>query len=180
MLRLSLIFRRRFILIILIVVPLLIIGLHHSSNELSWRCSVKASKLISDVCISFTHLVCIGLDGCDILHVSRGVSSNDGHILLWFWKMCIWLRKYYVGYHKIWWGHGYTTPMLALVHHRSNSVAPEFLQMVAHNLVAHLLLGLRKNFLLQSLLPYFSSPAQEVLPLTNLFYPQEKPLILHR
>jgi hypothetical protein len=31
---------------------------------------VKASKLISDVCISFTHLVCIGLDGCDILHVS--------------------------------------------------------------------------------------------------------------
>jgi hypothetical protein len=71
---------------------------------------VKASKLISDVCISFTHLVCIGLDGCDILHVSSSVSSNDGHILLWSRKVCIWLRKGYVGYRKIWWGRGCTTP----------------------------------------------------------------------
>jgi hypothetical protein len=39
------------------------------------------------------------------------------------------------------------SPMLALVHHRSNSAAPEFLQMVAHNFVAHLLLGLWKNLL---------------------------------
>jgi hypothetical protein len=28
-----------------------------------------------------------------------------------------------------------------LVHHRSNLAAPEFLQMVAHNFVVHLLLG---------------------------------------
>jgi hypothetical protein len=33
------------------------------------------------------------------------------------------------------------SPMLALVHHRSNLAAPEFLQMVAHNFAAHLLLG---------------------------------------
>jgi hypothetical protein len=71
---------------------------------------VKASKLISDVCISFTHLVCIGLDGCDILHVSRSVSSKDGHTLLWLRKVCIWLRKGYVGHRKIGWGHGCTTP----------------------------------------------------------------------
>jgi hypothetical protein len=39
-------------------------------------------------------------------------------------------------------------PMLALVHHRSNSAAPGFLQMVAHNFVAHLLLGPWENLLL--------------------------------
>jgi hypothetical protein len=55
-------------------------------------------------------LVCIGLDGYDIFHVSCTVSSNDGHTLLWLWKMCIWLRKGYIGYRKIWWGHGCTTP----------------------------------------------------------------------
>jgi hypothetical protein len=38
-------------------------------------------------------LVCIGLDGCDILHVSCSVSSNDGHTLLR-------LRKGYIGFHK--------------------------------------------------------------------------------
>jgi hypothetical protein len=60
------------------------------------------------------------------------------------------------------------SPMLALVHHRSNSAAPEFLQMVAHNFVAHLLLVPRIILLLQFFLFYFSLPAQEVLPLTNL------------
>jgi hypothetical protein len=40
------------------------------------------------------------------------------------------------------------SPMLALVHHRSNSAAPEFLQMVAHNFVVYLLLGPWKNLLL--------------------------------
>jgi hypothetical protein len=69
------------------------------------------------------------------------------------------------------------SPMLALVHHRSNSAAPEFLQMVAHNFVVHLLLGPWKNLLLQSLSFIFSSPAQEVLPLTNLISLQEKVLI---
>jgi hypothetical protein len=110
---------------------------------------VKASKLISDVCISSTHLVCIGFDGCDILHVSRNVSSNDGHILLWLRKACIWLRKGYVGHLKIWWGAWlHHSPMLALVHHRSNATVPGFLQMVAHNFVVHLLLMSRKNLLL--------------------------------
>jgi hypothetical protein len=109
---------------------------------------VKASKLISDVCISFTHLVCIGLDGCDILHVSYSASSNDGHTLLWLRKMNMtpqrlrWAPQNLVG---AWLHH---SPMLALVHHRSNLAAPEFLQMVAHNFVAHLLLGLWKNLLL--------------------------------
>jgi hypothetical protein len=68
------------------------------------------SKLISDVCISFTHLVCIGLNGCNNLHVPHSVSSNDGHILLWLRKVCIWFRKGYVGHRKILWGHGCTTP----------------------------------------------------------------------
>jgi hypothetical protein len=40
------------------------------------------------------------------------------------------------------------SPMFALVHHLSNSAAPEFLQMVAHNFVVHLLLGPWKNLLL--------------------------------
>jgi hypothetical protein len=30
--------------------------------------------------------------------------------LLWLRKMCIRLRKGYVGHRKIWWGHGCTTP----------------------------------------------------------------------
>jgi hypothetical protein len=48
--------------------------------------------------------------------------------------------------------------------------------MVAHNFVGHLLSGPWKNLLLQSFLFYFSWPAQEVLPLTNLLSPQEKSL----
>jgi hypothetical protein len=40
------------------------------------------------------------------------------------------------------------SPMLEMVHHRSNPAVPEFLQMVAHNFVAHLLLGPWKNLLL--------------------------------
>jgi hypothetical protein len=30
--------------------------------------------------------------------------------LLWLRKVCIWLHKGYVGYRKIWWAHGCTTP----------------------------------------------------------------------
>jgi hypothetical protein len=40
------------------------------------------------------------------------------------------------------------SPMFALVHHRSILAALEFIKMVAHNFVAHLFLGLRKNLLL--------------------------------
>jgi hypothetical protein len=60
------------------------------------------------------------------------------------------------------------SPMLALVHHRSNSAAPEFLQMVAHNFCCALpswAMGEPSPIIL---LLYLSSPAQEVLPLTNL------------
>jgi hypothetical protein len=67
--------------------------------------------------------------------------------LLWLRKMCKWLRKGYIGHRKMveaWLHH---SPMLALVHHRSNSATPEFLQMVAHNFVAHLLLGPWNNLL---------------------------------
>jgi hypothetical protein len=102
---------------------------------------VKASKLISNVCISFTHLGCIGLDGCDILHVSRSVPSNDGHTVVVEEDMHMapqrlrWAPQNFVG---AWLHH---SPMLALVHHRSNSAAPEFLQMVAHNFVVHHLFG---------------------------------------
>jgi hypothetical protein len=51
--------------------------------------------------------------------------------------------------------------------------------MVAHNFVAHLLLGPWKNLLLQSFLFYFSLLAQEVLPLTNILSLQENVLIFH-
>jgi hypothetical protein len=37
-------------------------------------------------------------------------------------------------------------PMLALVHHRSNLAAPEFLQMVAHNLLRTSFLGRGRTF----------------------------------
>jgi hypothetical protein len=110
---------------------------------------VKASKLISDVCISFTHSGCIGLDSCDISHVSRSVSSIDGHIFVVVEEgvhmapqRLRWALQNLVG---AWLHH---SPMLALVHHRSNSAVPEFLQMVAQNFVAHLLLWPWKNLLL--------------------------------
>jgi hypothetical protein len=65
------------------------------------------------------------------------------------------------------------SPMLALVHLRSILAALEFLHVVAHNFGEHLLLlGLRKNLLIQPFLSCSSSPAQEVIPLTNLLYPQ--------
>jgi hypothetical protein len=68
------------------------------------------------------------------------------------------------------------SPMLALVHHRSNSAAPGFLPMVGHNFVVHLLLGSWKNLLLILLFYFLSSTAQEVLPLTDLL-PLKKPSI---
>jgi hypothetical protein len=135
------------------------------------------SEHISDVCISFTHLVCIGYDGCNILHVSCSVSSNDGHILLWLRKVCIWLRKGYIGHRKIWWGHGCTTPpclhwyTTVVIWRRRNSsnggtqfcCAPPSWAIEDPSPII--------------LLFYFSSPAQEVLPLTNLLSPREKVLI---
>jgi hypothetical protein len=81
------------------------------------------------------------LDGCDILHVSCSVSSNDGHFVVVEEYVHIapqrlhWAPQNLVG---AWLHH---SPKLALVHNRNNLAAPEFLQMVAHNFVAHLLLG---------------------------------------
>jgi hypothetical protein len=67
--------------------------------------------------------------------------------------------------------------MLALVHHRSNSAAPEFLQMVAHNFCCALPSWAMGDPSL--IIPLLSpSPAQEVLRLTNLLSPQEKVLTL--
>jgi hypothetical protein len=71
------------------------------------------------------------LDGCDILHVLCSVSSNDGHTFVVVeedvhmapQRLC-WAPQNLVG---VWLCH---SPMLALVHHRSNSVAPEFLQIL--------------------------------------------------
>jgi hypothetical protein len=69
------------------------------------------------------------------------------------------------------------SPMLAAVHHRSNSVAPEFLHII---LLHTSFLGRGKTFSNNpSSFIFFSSPAQEVLPLTNLFSPQEKVLIFN-
>jgi hypothetical protein len=50
----------------------------------------------------------VGLDGCDVLHISRSIPSNYGHALLWLGVlyMCIGLRKGHVGHHIILWGHG--------------------------------------------------------------------------
>jgi hypothetical protein len=87
------------------------------------------------------------LDGCNNLHVSCSVSSNGGHFVVveedvhMATQRLHWAPQNLVG---AWLHH---SPMLALVHNRSNSAAPEFLQMVAHNFVAHLLLGPWKNLL---------------------------------
>jgi hypothetical protein len=88
------------------------------------------------------------LDGCDIFHVTRSVSSNDGLFVVveegvhMAPQRLRWIPQNLVG---AWLHH---SPMLALVHHRSNLAAPEFLQMAAHNFVVHLLLGPQKILLL--------------------------------
>jgi hypothetical protein len=138
------------------------------------------SKHISDVCISFTHLVCIGLDGCNNLHVPCSVSSNGGHILLWLRKVCIWLRKGYVGHHKIWWGHGCTTPpclhWYTTVVTRQRRGSSQWWDII---LLCTSFLGRGRTFSSSSNPLFFSSLAQEVLPLTNLLSPQEKVFIFH-
>jgi hypothetical protein len=84
----------------------------------------------------FAHLVCIGLDGCNNLMFLAAYPPMVA-TLLWLRKMCIWLRKDYVGHHKNGGGMATPPPMLALVHYRSILAASEFLQMVAHNFVVH-------------------------------------------
>jgi hypothetical protein len=82
---------------------------------------VKAPKLIGNICIAFTKLSRVGLDGCNVLHVSRSIPSNYGHVLLWLGVLCVGLRKGHVGHHIIWWEHRCTAPpMLALVALRNN------------------------------------------------------------
>jgi hypothetical protein len=109
--------------------------------------------------------------------LSCRVSSNGGHILLWLRKVCIWLHKGYVGHRKIWWGHGCTTPLclhwcitVATRRHLNSSKLWHIILLLTS------FLGRGKTF---SYNPssYFSSPAQEVLTLTNLLSPQEKVLI---
>jgi hypothetical protein len=132
---------------------------------------VKVSKHISDACISFTHLVCIGLDGCNNLHVSCSVSSNGGHTLLWLRKVCIWLRKGYVGHHKN--GGGMAAPPPCL-HWYITVVTRQIRDSKWWHIIllCTSFLGHGRTF---SYNPFiFSLPAQEVLPLTNLLSPREK------
>jgi hypothetical protein len=35
-----------------------------------------------DICIALTKLSRVGLDGCDVLHISRNIPTNYGHALL--------------------------------------------------------------------------------------------------
>jgi hypothetical protein len=64
------------------------------------------------------------------------------------------------------------SPMLALVHHRGNLTAPEFLQMVAHIFFTHFLLGPWETFFYNP--SSFILLAQEVFPLTNLLSLKKK------
>jgi hypothetical protein len=96
---------------------------------------------------------------------------------LWLRKVCIWLRKGYVGHRKIWWGHGCTTPpclhwytTIVTWRHRNSS------RWWHINLLCTSFMGNRRSFPI-ILLFYFSSPAQEVLPLINLLSLQVKVLI---
>jgi hypothetical protein len=120
---------------------------------------VKVFKLISDICITFTQFSLISLD---ILHpiaifcMFLAAYPPNGHTLLWLRKMFIRLRKLRSAPHTLveaWLHH---SPMLALVDHRSNLAAAEFLHTVAHNFVVHLLLVVQKILLLQFFLFYFS------------------------
>jgi hypothetical protein len=115
------------------------------------------------VCISFTHLVCI------ICHVSCSVSTNGGHILLWLRKVCIWLRKGYVGHRKVWWGHGCTTPpclhWYIPVVTRWRRGSSKWWDII---LLCTSFLGRGRTFSYNPSILFYSSPAQEVLPLTYL------------
>jgi hypothetical protein len=82
------------------------------------------------------------------------------HFLLWLRKMCIWLHKGYVGYRKIWWVHGCTTPPCLHWYICTNSAVPGILLCTSF-------LGRGRTFSYNPSLLFFS-PAQEVLPLTNL------------
>jgi hypothetical protein len=95
--------------------------------------------------------------------------------LLWLRKMCIWLHKGYVGYRKIWWGHGCTTTPCLLwyitvvtLRRRRSSKWWDII------LLRTSFLGRGKPSPIILPLLFFSSPTQEVLPLTNLLSPQEK------
>jgi hypothetical protein len=71
------------------------------------------------------------------------------------------------------------SPMLALVHHRNNSAAPEFNKWWHIILFCTSFLGRGRTFSYNPSAFIFSSPTQEVLPLTNLLSPREKVLIFH-
>jgi hypothetical protein len=50
------------------------------------------------------------LDGCNNLHVSYSVSSNDGHIFFAVEEGVHMAPQRLRWHRKIWWGHGCTTP----------------------------------------------------------------------
>jgi hypothetical protein len=88
------------------------------------------------------------LDGYNNLHASCSVSSNDGHFVVVEEDVHMALQRLHWAPQNLVGACLHHSPMLALVHNRNNSAAPEFLQMVAHNFVVHLLLELWKNLLI--------------------------------
>jgi hypothetical protein len=70
------------------------------------------------------------------------------------------------------------SPMIALVHHRSNLAAPEFLQIVAHNFVVHLLLGRGRTFSYNPSSFIFLHRHKKSF-LRPIFFPSRKSLIFH-
>jgi hypothetical protein len=86
--------------------------------------------------------------------------------------MCIWLRKGYVGHRKNRWGYGCTTPpclhwYTTVVTWRCRNSSKWW-----HIILLRTSLGRGRTFSYNPL--FFSSPAQQVLPLTNLLSPQDR------
>jgi hypothetical protein len=92
--------------------------------------------------------------------------------------MCKWLRKGYVGHRKIWWGYGCTTPpclhWYTTVVTRRRRGSSQWWDII---LLCTSFFGRGKTFSYNPSLLFFSSPAQEVLPLTDLL-PLKKSLNL--
>jgi hypothetical protein len=92
-------------------------------------------------------------------------------LLLWLRKMCIWLHKGYVGHRKIWWGYGYATPPCL---HWYTTVVTQWRQNSSKFCCAPPSWAVEEPSPIILPLLFFSSPAQVVLPLTDLLSPQDR------
>jgi hypothetical protein len=95
--------------------------------------------------------------------------------LLWLRKMCIWLRKGYVGHHKIWWGHGCTTPpclhwYITVVTRRRRG-SSKWWHII---LLRTTFLGRGRTFSYNPSSFIFFFAGQEVLPLTEILSSQDR------